>query len=96
MDDSRIEKGRASTDVTMEDNCSQEETKKRKSLASSEGKDTAIAMQQMMQMMQAQSEAEDRQIEALTATTNGLQAQIQKFMGAMNVQAGIDIFSVDA
>ena len=96
MDDSRTEKGSASIDVAMGDNCSQEETKKRKSSASSEGKDTAIAMQKMMQMMQAQSEAKDRQIEALTATINGLQAQIQKLMGAMNVQAGTDIFSLDA
>ena len=50
----------------------------------------------MMQMMQAQSEAKDRQIEAQTATINGLQAQIQKLMGAMNVQTGTDVFSVDA
>ena len=42
-------------------------------------------MKQMMQMMQVQSEAKDRQIEALTATINWLQAQMQNVMGAMEL-----------
>ena len=58
--------------------------------------DKGIDNNYVMQMMQAKSEAKDRQIEALTATTNGLQAQIRKLMGAMNVPTGTDIFSVDA
>ena len=84
---STIEKGSASTDVTMEDKSSQEDTKKRKLPKDSEANATVTAMQQMMQMMQVQSEAKDRQIEALTATIQGLQAQIQKLMAAMQVPA---------
>ena len=82
------EKGSASTDVTMEDKSSQEDTKKRKLPKDSEGNATVAAMQQLTQMMLVQSEAKDRQIEALTATIQGLQAQIQKLMVAMQLPAG--------
>ena len=84
-DDSITEKGSASTDVTMEENGSQEDTKKRKLPIESENA-AVDAMKQMMQMMQVQSEAKDTQIEALTATINGLQAQMQQVMGAMKLQ----------
>ena len=69
----------------MEDNGSQEDTKKRK--LPTESEDAAVdALKQLMQMMQVQSAAKDRQIETLTATINGLQAQMQKLMGAMKLQ----------
>ena len=80
---STIEKGSASTDITMEDKSVQEETKKRKLPEDSEGSAAMGTMQQMLKMMQAQSEAKDKQIEALTKTIQGLQMQIQELMAAM-------------
>ena len=82
-EDNTTEKGSASTDISMEEKSTQEDTKKRKLPNDSEGNATVGAMQQMMQFMQTQSEAKDKQIETLTLTIQGLQAQIQNLQNLM-------------
>ena len=88
MRESTTKKGTTSMDITMEDKGAQEDTKKRKLPGDSEGGAAMETMQQMMKMMQAQSEAKDRQIEMLTATIQGLQAQIQELMAAIKEGKG--------
>ena len=82
--ESTTKKEANSMDITMEDKSARDDTKKRKLLPEeNEGGAAMETMQQVIKMMQAQSEAKDRQIEMLTATIQGLRADILELRAEM-------------